>query len=378
MPKFFATTVRGLEDIASSEVEALTGVPALPDVGKVFFEAELDSIFKLNFCSRTLHRVVLLLSSGRFENLNDLYEMARSVNYSELIDSSQSFAVRAERHGEHNFTTLDIASRVGQAIIDSFMADRGCRLRVNLDNPDVEFLCLVRGDEFILGLNTTGESLHKRHYRVYDHPAALKTTIASAMIKISGWKPREPLLDPMCGGGTIPIEAALMARGVPPGFFRGDDFAFLKLRFLDMGEFEDFKAECLSKVSHERFQIYGFDKFRRYVDGAVRNARSAGVEDTISFAVRDAMKLRNFLDFSPEHVITNPPYGIRMRSGRMNIFYKSFLRSLRNVASGSTLTLITAAKRCFVEAAEAVGVKIIGRREVFHGDIQATIFKCLV
>ena len=376
MPRFFATTSRGLEDVAAGEVRGLLGCNVREGVGRVFFEAGLDAIPKLNLHSRTIHKVLLLLCRGSFETLNDVYAMAKRVDYTEFVDPERSFAVRAERSGVHPFTSMDVAASVGQAVIDSYMEATGRRLRVNLDQPDVEFLCLVRGSEFVMGLNTTGASLHRRHYRVYDHPAALKTTIASAMIKLSGWKPSEPLLDPLCGGATIPIEAALIARRVPPGVFRGGDFAFLRLKFLDPAEFWEMRERALEEANSESFPIYGLDKSLRYLEGASMNVESAGVGGTVTLLHGDATNLREYIGFTPRFVITNPPYGIRMRKPHLRTFYRNFLKSLVDIASGGTLLLITAATKRFSEAAEAAGVGVEWRRTVYHGNVKTVIFKC--
>ena len=378
--RLFATVINGLEDVAASEVERLTGRPASVDVGKIFFEADEDAVFKLNFCSRVLSRVMILLYRGRMDpiSLDSIYSAARSIDYTGLIDPDQSFAVRARRSGEHDFTSVDVASRVGGAVIDSYLRDAGRRLKVNLENPDVEFICIVRGDEFIMGLNTSGEPLHKRHYRVYNHPAALNTTIASAMLMLSGWDGREPLLDPMCGGGTIPVEAALMARRIPPGTFRRESFAFLRLRFLGPEGFRRIVEKHLSQASDEAFPIYGLDLNQRYIEGAIKNSEAAGVRDTITFRVGDALRLRGTIDFEPDYVVTNPPYGLRMRRGELRTFYGRFLESLREVAEGSVLTLITAARRKFTEAAEDKGLEVIWRKDILHGEIRATIFKCII
>ena len=201
--EFFATTTPGIEDLACREVEKLILGKAFLDVAKVFFQAEIKSVYLLNLKASMLNKIFIMLCRGKFAQLRDLYSLARHVDYGWIIDKSQSFAVRSERIGTHNFTSMDVSRVIGQAVIDSYQEAYKVRLKVNLDNPDVEIYALVRNDEFVLGVNTTGRSLHKRGYRVYDHPAALKPTIASAMLEIAGWPPGEGLIDPMCGGATI-------------------------------------------------------------------------------------------------------------------------------------------------------------------------------
>ncbi|RLI12932.1 hypothetical protein DRO33_01970 [Candidatus Bathyarchaeota archaeon] len=375
---FFATTVMGLEDVCAGEVQRILGLSERPELGRgrIFFRGPLEAIYELNIRARTLHKLFLLLHRGRFESLRDIYLAARRLDYTDIIRPDQSFAIRAERVGQHDFTSMDVAAQVGQAVIDSYTASRGVRLKVNLDEPDVEIYAFVRDDEFLLGVNTTGPSLHKRGYRVFKHPAALRTSVAAAMLYLAGWDGRGLLLDPMCGGGTIPIEGALMARRVPPGSFRRGEFAFLSLPFADEEEFSRRLEEALRAASKDRFNIIGMDKFRAYLDGAARNARSAGVEDTITFVQGDATRLADYLAEAPTHVVVNPPYGVRFKLRGLMRLYKGFLSSLSDLAPGCRLVLITAAKGTFRRAAEGAGVEVLEERRILHGDMWASIFIC--
>ena len=376
--KFFATTVKGLEDIAAREVRNLLNCNVKLGFGKIFFESDSEAIFKLNMLSRTIHKVSLLLCHRNFSTLKDIYDIAKNIDYTEFIASDQSFAIRAERVGVHDFTSMDVAATVGQAVIDSYMESKNIRLKVNLDEPDVEILCLVKENEFLMGLNTTGESLHRRGYRIYDHPAALKTTIASSMVLMADWNPKKLLLDPFCGGGTILIEAAQIARNIPPGLFRWENFAFKKLKFLDYNEFEDLRLKCMCNIIDNIYPIWGLEKFSKHLNGALINALSGGVLDTLNLICGDATKLEEYLSFTPELIITNPPYGVRMKPRRIRILYSRFLKSLKRIASGSKLIIITAARRKFSEAAEEVGIEIISKRIVFHGNLETAIFNCII
>ncbi len=373
---FFATTVVGLEDVSAGELSSIVGRRVEADVGKVFFQARLEDIPRVNYLSRTVHRVALMVLRERFETLGDVYRASREVDYTELIAPDQSFAVRAERVGVHPFTSVDVASTVGQAVIDSYRSSRGVRLRVDLDNPDVELLCLVRHDELLLGVNTTGVSLHRRGYRVWSHPAAISTTLASSMLILSGWRPGEGLLDPMCGGATIPIEAALMASRYPPGEFRlrGRGFAFTKLAFVDPSWLAEVREEALFRVVKDSEPIIGVEVNPKFLAGGLENVRSAGVGWAASLITGDSRKLGALLRGVPEDVVTNPPYGVRMRRGRMDRFYASILRALVD-AGVARVTLITAARRRLLEAAEAVGAEVEVCREVLHGGMRAYVFR---
>ncbi|MEM3629281.1 MAG: tRNA (guanine(6)-N2)-methyltransferase, partial [Candidatus Bathyarchaeia archaeon] len=329
--RFFATTVIGLEDIAAEEVEKLLDKKAKEDIGRIVFEGGITDVYLLNLKARTINKLFIQLCHSKFENLEDIYKLAKNLDYMWIINPEQTFAVRTQRIGLHNFTSIDVSRVVGQAIIDSYTGTANKRLKVNLDAPDVEVYCLVRDNEFLMGINTTGESLHKRHYRVYNHPAALKSTIASAMLKIGGWSSDKVLLDPMCGGATIPIEAVLEAKRVSPGKWR-NNFAFLRLKLYNQDEFERIKAEVLAeeiRKSENRFTVYAMEKFATHIYGGMENAKKAGVYETINFKIGDATKAEDYPNIDFDLIVVNPPYGLRANPKEgVRKLYENFLQTL--------------------------------------------------
>jgi tRNA (guanine6-N2)-methyltransferase len=375
--KFMATTVEGLEDLAAEEVESLGGRVSEVKRARVLFEGGVDLMYRVNIRARCVHKLMLVLGCGKARGLDEIYRLAKSIDYSEVIRLDQSFAVRTTRVGEHEYTSIDISAVVGQAVIDNFMEARGARPRVDLKSPDVEIGVYVKDDEVVIGVNTTGESLHKRNYRVYDHPAALKTTLAAGMLVLSGWR-GEGLLDPMCGGGTIVVEAALMARRFPPGFFRRD-LAFTRLAFYDPEAHREELERALEGANRGTYEIYGFDVSPKHVAGAKLNASSAGVHDTIGFDVRDATKRETYKGLNVKHVVVNPPYGIRQgRPKAIRDLYARFLRALSDELSGVTLTIIVGFWRAFENALEGVGYDVLDVRDVKHGDLPARVYKIRV
>ncbi|MBS7608599.1 MAG: tRNA (guanine(6)-N2)-methyltransferase [Candidatus Bathyarchaeia archaeon] len=375
--RFFATTVIGLEDIAAKEVENLLNGKVELDMGRIVFEGRPTDIYLLNLKARTINKVFIQLCHSKFVNLEDIYKLAKSLDYTWIINPEQSFAVRTQRLGLHNFTSMDVSRVVGQAIIDAYTDAARKRLKVNLDAPDVEIYCLVRDDEFLMGINTTGSSLHKRQYRVYNHPAALKPTIASAMLKIGGYSSESFMLDPMCGGATIPIEAALEARRIPPGKWRSD-FAFLKLKVCSPREFEKFRAEILAEEDLKNSPvIHAMEKSAKHLKGGMENAKKAGVYETINFKLGDATRVEDYPDVKFDLIVVNPPYGLRANPKEgVRRLYESFLKTLRTKFTDATLVLITAASKRFKEAAESVGVAVIDERKIWHGELLTSIFTC--
>jgi len=371
----FATTIMGLEDVAARECREILGVEARPDVGKIFFEADEDDIIRLNLTSRTIHRIFVLLSRSRAEVLDDVYRAARSVDYTGFIGADQAFAVKGERHSKDKpFTSMDMAAAVGRAVIESFRERTGVRLRVNLDNPDVQLYCLIRDSELLIGLDTTGKSLHRRYYRVYHHRAALQPSIAASMLMLSGWRREEALLDPMCGSGTIPIEAALMALKVPPGARRLSDLALNKLKFIDGDRVREIAEELEAEVDLGfRPRIIGSDASPKSIKGAIMNAEAAGVLNAIRFMMGDVLKLGGWLDEKPSHIIMNPPYGIRMGVRKIEEFYQKVCTSIRNAAPDARLTAIVSKPVVFGRALESAGYIIESRRQIMYGKLNAFI-----
>jgi tRNA (guanine6-N2)-methyltransferase len=374
-----ATTITGFEDVSAKEVKELLGVKVRCDYGRIFFESGLDAIYRVNLLGRCIHKLFLVLEKTKFQSLNDIYKQTKNIDFRWIINPNQTFAVRAERYGEHPFTSMDVASKVGQAIIDSYKDSTGKRLKVNLKNPDVELYAFVRFDEFILALNTTGESLHRRGYRVYQHPAALKTSLACCMLRYGGWFSSQPLLDPMCGGGTIPIEAALIVKQKTLDSF-GREFAFKKLKLFDENLYTKTRESLTLKDVKVKPKIFGVEVSPKHLEGAKLNASSAGVAEDVVFVLGDATKLSKYLkDFKPEFVAVNLPYGIRSsRKKVLERLYKEFLASLRDVTDRAILVALTSAKEYFKKALEVVGFGEIGEKEVMHGNLKVTVFKCVV
>lgn len=315
--ELLVTTTPGIEDVSKEEIKELVNKEAEKvRSGMLRLNCTQEDIFKLNIYARSIYRVILLLLETEFDDIEDIYRKIKQIDFSDFVDVHQSFAVRAERiDKKQNFTSHDLASAVGKAIIDSF--SRG-EIKVNLEQPDVIFRAEVCNNILRLGIDTTGDySLSRRNYRVYHHPASLKPVISFSLVKIAGWKADDSLIDPTCGSGTIPIEAARFACGST----NRKNIALLKLSFLDIKKFLDMHQKADVK---EEFLIYGCDISEKHIQGAKKNAEKAGVK--IEFSCNDARRIA--LDY--DIIISNPPYGIRMGNPRkIENFYKDFARNLK-------------------------------------------------
>ncbi|GAB6147613.1 methyltransferase [Stetteria hydrogenophila] len=339
----------GTEDVmaeeAVEELRASRVVEVRSGKGRVVVEAPgpLDLLGDRLLSMRSIHSGILLLVEERVgPTLGDLERAAEAVARSELasyLPAGAAFAVRAERAGEgHEYTSMDIARLVGDAVIRACRERRGFRPEVRLNSPSVVVHASVVEDRFYAGILLTGErSRHRRRYRVYDHPAALKPTLAYVMLRLAGARDGDRIVDPMCGGGTVALEAAYL--------------------------FEDSEITCM-------------DKDPRHIHGARMNAVAARVEGRIRFLVGDARRMHEILgEASADVVVSNPPYGIRLGDPEaVRRLYRAFIPSLRlALAPGGRAALITTESDYMIELARRAGLRLAHVRRVRHGDLWASI-----
>ncbi|HEX28485.1 TPA: class I SAM-dependent RNA methyltransferase [Candidatus Poribacteria bacterium] len=384
------TTCWGLENITADEIrERLRGEVELNPFGfrgRVAISIRtIEEAILLSYSLRTIHRCMLLLHSFKIRTdeggLEDIYEGVKEAEFTQFLSPDVSFAIRSERKGEHRFISPQIAASAGQAVIDKVMEKKGYRQKVNLDDPDVTIRVDVSNDNCMVCLDMVGgESMHRRGWRRYDHPASLKGSIASALVRISGWDEGETMLDPLCGSGTIPIEAAHTAMDLPPGYFRKDNLAFMRLPF---------KREVFSQIMAQidggirwgiELRIYGSELFEKHVEGAIMNAHSAGVEDKVKIYRHDVSALSElFRPGSVDVIVTNPPYGMRIADvKRAAEIHRSLLRSgFDLLREGGRMVLVTTHKNLIFSVAENLGFKIDKSLPICNGNLWIRAFKLI-
>lgn len=357
--KFLATGIPGLEAPLQNELQELLGVETTVDHrGAVTFEADPIAAFEINEFARSVHRVIVVVQRGRIDELAAAYDLAARIPIEEYFQPGQSFGVDADRHGTHDFTSVEVGERIGQAIVDESRAAFGTRLPVDLDDPDVIVRASVRHDRLLIGIDATGErSLHRRHWRECEHNAPLRPTIAHAMLRIADYEPTESLLDPMCGGGSIPIEAARWARGAPAGGVR-ETHATQELGFLP-GD-----GRTRARERHESRdvdpEIRGVDQNDRWVRCATVNRAAAGLDEEIDIRQGDATEI----DLDADVIAVDLPFGIRTTSDLRQL-YGAFSE---NLAAGEWDRFVG-----ITTSPEFLDLPITDTVELRYGRLDATI-----
>lgn len=355
------TCLMGLEEYVLKELEKWGYRGKVVGKGRIVSNIPIPLA---NYTLRTVERVLLLLDvESSVKTLEDIKKVAENIEWDDFLDTLHSFAVRSERFGTHPFRSVDVEREIGGVIVEWFIQKHGKRPPVNLENPWVTVRVDVINDTVYFGLDTTGKALHRRGYRVYEHPASLNATLASALLMESGWK--DLLLDPMAGGGTIPIEAYLGKRNIPHFFFRNFDFERWGL-----WNIWRWRRKVRKKIRWITDDIYGSDLFKKHVLGCRINALSAGAK--IKCFQWDASKIHK-LPFTPEHIVTNPPYGLRIADPRkVDILYRDFAYSAVKAGSKEIVAISTKWKR-FAQYLENAGFDVKIKGKVLYGKLPVRI-----
>ncbi|ADM28083.1 putative RNA methylase [Ignisphaera aggregans DSM 17230] len=372
----------GLETLLLDEISSLVDIDnyyMFP--GRVFITISNDRIANV-FRSRIVNNIYLLLFiSNNIDSLDKIYNVIRSIDFSHTIYPHESFAIRSERIGQHTFTSIDIARVAGQAVIDSYMASRGVRLKVNLDNPDIEIYTELNNDRLLVGLALTRRSLHIRN-RLFYHPASLKSSIAAAMLRYAEWRPEIGIVDPMCGSGTIPIEAALIAKGVEVPCININAINIKVLERIHAEVVEHIKRLCRDRPNIDVDRRYiGIDINPKFVEGAIINAKNMGVDDITLFISRNALEVIPIIK-SIEHefgvqidlAIFNPPYGHRMKPGKLFDLYLKLLQILKD-SNFRRAVFITSAIRVTQRVIDSISDIVVNKIKIIHGTLPSYIYR---
>ncbi len=334
-----------------------------------------EDIVLFNLALRQAHRVFILLAEGEAENPKEVASLVDQVDLSSFIEPGQSFAIRGKREGKHSFTSMDIAREVGARVIENYLKTKGVRLKVNLDEPDVEINAELSHNKAHLLLNTSGPALYNRYPRPFQHFAPLKPTIAASLIRVSSLSPGKVLLDPMAGGGTILTEAWALSKGKPPWIFKEREYLFQKLSIFSTCDIDAIKQRSFTDPWQPELRLLGADISPKNVRGMKENFEAIGLNETRIW-VGDAQKL-DYLSEPVDLIITNPPYGLRVASKRM--VQKLYYRFAKACAEKRVpeLVVLTAEGKLMAHALEQRGYQIKLRYPILYGKLWTDMVKAV-
>ena len=365
--EMIAKTFQGLEEVLAAELTALGADNIEMGRRMVSFTGDKEMLYRANFCLRTALRILKPIKHFTAADADAVYEAVKEIRWEDYLDPAKSFAVDATVFSEEFRHSKFVSYRVKDAIADYFRERTGKRPSVSITNPDVLLNIHIAQTDCTLSLDSSGESLHRRGYRQEAVEAPLNEVLAAGMILLTGWKGECDLIDPMCGSGTIPIEAALIARNIAPGVFR-QGYAF--------ENWPDFDADLLERIynddSQERefaHKIYGYDNSIKANAIAQRNVKAAGVGRDI------VLKVQPFQQFEqPQEkslIITNPPYGERISSNDLLGLYQMIGERLKHAFTGNTAWILSYRDECF----DQIGLKPSARIPLQNGGLDCEFRK---
>lgn len=359
--EMIAKTFQGLEEVLAKELIELGANNVAIGNRMVSFTGDKALLYKANFHLRTAIRILKPFKHFRATSADEVYDICRSLDWEKYMTLSTSFAVDAVVNSEDFRHSKFVAYRVKDAIADWFRDKYGKRPNVSVANPDLTFHIHISNDDCTLSLDSSGESLHRRGYRQEAMEAPLNEVLAAGMLLIAGWHGQCDFIDPMCGSGTLPIEAALIARNMAPGLFRSQ-FAFEKWNDFDRELFESIYNDDSAEREYTG-HIYGYDKDAKAILTAKRNAKAAGLLDTISFEQRD---IKDFVQpEKPALMVTNPPYGERLVTDDLLGLYQTIGERLKHAFMGNEAWIITYHFECF----DKIGLKPSAKVPLYNGNL---------
>ncbi len=365
-----AKTLPGLEGVLVDELSMLGAKAIQPLHRGVRFSGNKELLYRVNYHLYTALRILKPIHVCTVKNEHELYQKTRGIEWKKYLTSEHSLRVDAVVFSSAFRHSGFVALKVKDGIADYFRDRTGRRPDVDSRNPDLLIHVHINNHTCTISLDSSGTSLHKRGYRSDTHTAPLNEVLAAGMLQLSGWKPALNLLDPMCGSGTITIEAGLIANGIPPGSFR-KSFAFQQWLDYDPGLFEKVKKISLVKPT-KKGEIVGSDRSAKYVSMALKNTAYAGLSGKIE--IRRAA----FEDLLPPWkkgiIIMNPPYGERMQPGEINKLYQNVGNVLKRNFTGYDTWILSSNKI----ALKHVGLRTSKKITLYNGPIEVKFQKYLM
>ncbi|MBD1222571.1 THUMP domain-containing class I SAM-dependent RNA methyltransferase [Virgibacillus halodenitrificans] len=362
-----ATAAMGLESVVAKEVKQL-GYEAEVENGKVIFEAPVSAIPRCNLWLRTADRVRLLVGKFKAVTFDELFESVKSLPWESFIAEDGQFPVSGKSVKSKLYSVSDCQAITKKAIAERLKLKYGIASKMSETGAMYKVEVALLKDEVTLTLDTSGAGLHKRGYRVGQGEAPLKETMAAALVLLTNWKPEFPLIDPFCGSGTIPIEAALIGQNIAPGFnreFASENWGFIKNKY-----WQEAFEEAEDKANYDqKLDIIASDIDHKLIGIANDNAIEAGLGDLISWKQMQVKDL--FIRKDNGYIIGNPPYGQRLGDKEtVADIYRNLGLIMRNHPSWSVYILTA-----YEEFEKEYGQKSTKKRKLFNGFIRTDFYQ---
>ncbi len=365
-----ATTLSGLEEVLAAELEALDMEYIKPGNRVVTCSGNLRQLYEANMWCRTAIRILKPIRNFKARDEKDLYQQVQKTNWSEYLDLEQTFAIDAVVSHSTFEHSLFVAQLTKDAIVDQFRKATGQRPSVDRIRPDIRLNLHMHENMVTLSLDSSGDSLHRRGYRLQTNVAPLNEVLAAGIIGLSGWDRKSTFIDPMCGSGTFMIEAALMAQNIAPGLFRRDPFAFENWKDYDEPLFEMvWKTAEAKERTTPQAQIIGYDIDPDYVEATRTNIANAGLEKIIRIEEADFFKTEAPAESGV--LVMNPPYNERIVTEDINDLYKQIGDTLKTNYQGFNAFVFTGN----LDAAKSIGLRASRRIPLYNGAIECRLLK---
>lgn len=369
--KIIVKTLKGLEEVLASEIRELGGLDVQVISRAVAFEGSRSLLYKANLQLRTALRVLIPLFEFDAKDENEVYDRIHDHNWTEMIPVDKTFAIDSVVNSETFRHANYIALKTKDAIVDRIRKDKGVRPNVDSVDPDIQLHLHIRNNHVSVSLDSSGDSLHKRGYRQKEGDAPLNEVLAAGLILLSKWDGRTPFTDPMCGSGTLLIEAARYAKNIPPQDLERN-FNFKKWIDFDQTVWDTVIEQIKDERKRRSVDIQGSDISKYHVRNAEINLRSAGLGRSINVRQDDFFETEARSENS--FIITNPPYDYRIKADDICDFYMKMGYTLKMQYPNSTSWIISGN----IDGLKCIGMKPEVNYKLMNGGLDATFSKYTV
>lgn len=367
--ELIAKTFQGMEDLLARELAEIGAQEIKKGRRVVYFKGDAAMMYAANYRLRTAIRILKPLKHFEAKTADEVYAAVRNYEWKNILDTKTTFAVDAVVYSENFSYSKFVAYKVKDAIVDYFREESGERPNISVVNPDVRFHIHISDDDCTLSLDSSGESLHKRGYRVASVDAPINEVLAAGLVELTGWKADCDFIDPMCGSGTIPIEADMIARNIAPGKYR-KEFAFQKWADYSADTFSEVKAAAAAEERDFANHIYAYDIDANAVAATKANVVSAGLDEDFIVERKDFREFKQPAEKAM--MVINPPYGVRLKSDSdLPMLYKAIGERLKHQFVGGEAWIICNHEQLF----ECIGLKPSIKIPLYNGSLDCQFQK---